>query len=151
MTGLSDTIVGTPSARVTSDDRAHHGHRADGIDVVHAAGLEQLAQRVGHEAVAAVAAVVRADAHVAVAAQLLLEDDPLPGAAADDAGDPHAARRETLGDGMHDRRADAAADADGMAGVDELRGAAQRSGDVGDGVTDPQRARGRSWSCPRPG
>jgi hypothetical protein len=43
----------------------HHRHRADGEDLVDAAGLAQLLERLGHEAVPAVAAVVRADDHVA--------------------------------------------------------------------------------------
>ena len=119
--------------------------------MVDAAGLEQLPQLVGDEAVAAVGAVIRADAHVAVAAQLLLEDDPLLRPAADDAGDLHAAGSQALGQGVDDGGAHAAADADGVARVDELGGAAQRAGHVPDGVTDLHARRGRSWSCPRPG
>ena len=96
-------------------DGAHHGHRPDRVDVVDAARLEHVAQLIGDEAVAAVGAVVGADADVAVAAQLVLEDDPLPGPAADDAGDLHALGREALGHGVHDRGAHAAADAHGVA------------------------------------
>ena len=89
---------------------------------------------------AAVAAVVGADHHVAVPAQLLLHDHPLPRATADDRRDPHARGGQALGDGMHDRGADAAADAHGVAGLDELRGLAQRPRDIGDGVARPASA-----------
>ena len=47
---------------------------------------------------------------------------------------PRAA--QALGQGVDDGGADAAADADGVAGVDEFGGSAQRTGDVADGLAD---------------
>ncbi len=89
---------------------------------------------------APVGAVVGADAHITVATQLLLEDDPLAGPPADDAGHLDAAGGEPLGHGMHHRRAHAAANADGMTALDELGRLAQGTGDVLDGVPDLQHA-----------
>ena len=111
------------------------GTGPDGVDVVDAARLEHLAQLVGDEAVAPVRAVVGADADVAVAAQLVLEDDPLARPAADDAGDLDALRGQPLGEGMDDGRAHAATHADGAASVDELGGPAERPRHVADDVT----------------
>src|SRR5450830_165553 len=65
----------------------HHRYRTDGVDLIDATGLTQLLESLGHEAVAAIAAVIGAHDHVAARPQLLLADDPLLGAAADDARD----------------------------------------------------------------
>ena len=121
------------------DHRAHHRHRADGIDDVDAARGQRVFGGVGHKAVPAVAAVVGADDHLAQPAQLRLEDDPFLGAAADDAEHGHAAAVQALGDRMHHRGAHAAADAQRAARGDQLRGVAERPGDVGNGLARLQR------------
>ncbi len=96
----------------------------------------QVLERLGHEAVPPVAAVVGAGDHLARPAQLVLEDDPLLRPAADHARDLHAALRESHGDRVDDRRPDAAPDAHGVTGFDELGLAAQRPRDVLDPFTD---------------
>ena len=66
---------------------------------------------------AAVTAVVRANHDVAVEAPVPSQKSPIPcESSADDAGDAHAASLQTLRDGMHDGHADAAADAQRVAG-----------------------------------
>ncbi len=131
--------MGTLYGRRERRDRTHHRDGPDRVDLRHAAGVERVLERVGDEAVAPVAAVVRADDDVAVAAQLLLEDDPLARPAADDARDLHALRGEALGDRVDHRGPHAAAHADRVAVVDELGGPAERAGDVRDRVADLER------------
>ena len=81
-----------------------------------------------------VAAVVGAGDHLAEARQLLLEDDPLAGAAADDARDANAASRERLRDRVDDRRSDTTAHEDSVARLDQLRLVSQRTGHIRDRV-----------------
>ena len=117
-------------------DGLHHRHRADGVDGVDAARVEDVLEGLGHEAVAPVGAVVGAGDDVAQRAQLVLQDDPLLRAAADDAGDVHAALGQGLDDRQQHGRADAAADAHGVPGREEVGLGAQRTGDVLDGLAD---------------
>ena len=72
MIALSDTVVGTPYRRVSSETAPHHGGEPDGVHGVHAACLEQVPEGPGHEPVSAVGAVVRAGDDVARLAQLRL-------------------------------------------------------------------------------
>src|SRR5450759_2666486 len=117
----------------------HHRHGADCEDLVDAAGLAQVLQGFGHETVAAVAAVVGANDHFATSAQLVLADDPLLGAATNDARDRHAACRQGLRDGVYNRGPNAAADADGVPALEQLGRVAQGPGDVRDRVADLKR------------
>ena len=71
------------------DARAHHRHGTDGDDEVGVLVVDDVAQRLGHEAGAAVAAVVGADDElVAVLAEAVLPEHEVLGAEADDAGGP---------------------------------------------------------------
>ena len=86
-----------------------------------------------------VAAIVGADNDLAQLPELGFEDDPLFGAATDDAehGDPAAL--QALGNRMHHRRAHAASNAQGAARGNELRRVAEWPGDVRNGLTRLER------------
>ena len=132
MIGLSETTVGTLERPRDRGHGPHHRHRADGVDRGDAAARERVREGLGDESRPAVAAVVGAGDDRAAGSQLRLEDHPLAGSAADDARDGDAATGQLLGDRQDDRRADPAADADGVAGLDEVGRPAERAGDVRD-------------------
>jgi hypothetical protein len=113
-------------------DGPHHRHGPDRVDRVHATGGQRVRQCLGDEARPAVAAVVGAGDDRAGRRQLSFEDDPLAGAASDDARDGDAPPLELLGDRQDHRRAHTAADAYGMARLDQIGRPPQRTGDVRD-------------------
>ena len=119
--------------------RAHHRHRPDGIDDVHFFRRENFLCRVRHKTFAAIAAVIRANDNFAVALKFVFKNHPFLGAAADDARHLHAALFQTLRDGMHHGRADAAADAQRVAARNHFRRMAERSGDIADEIAGIQR------------
>ena len=116
-------------------DRPHHRDRTDRVDGVDPTGLQDVLEGLGDEAGAAVAAVVGAGHDLACRGELLLEDDPFARSAADDARHANATAIQLLGDRQDHGRPDPAADADGVAVLDQVGRATQRAGDVGDRVT----------------
>ena len=81
-----------------------------------------LLERLGDEALAAVGAVVGADMHSSGRAHLVLQDEEVLGAGADDDDDLVAGLLHALGDGVQHGDPDAAADADDLAELLDVRG-----------------------------
>ena len=119
------------------DDELHHDQRADGDDeVVLVAGGHQLVQRSGDDALGAVAAVVGHDAQfVAASVELVLKDEQIFIAEADDAVDGAALVVQLLGNGQGDGAAQSAANDSGILEACDVAGAAQRAGEGGQGIT----------------
>ena len=113
---------------------------------------DQLLERVDHEALAAVAAVVGGDRSSSlIAPDLLLEDDQLLVAAAEDRDHVVAGLVHGLGGRVGDRRPDAAADDHDRAVGLDVRRLAQRPDQVEEGVAGA-RAGSAAWSsCRSPG
>ena len=119
-------------------DETHHDHRADGDDLVVAvAGVDELAQLVGHEAFGAVGGVVGGDVQVGDGAQFVLEDEERFRTHAHDDVGGDAVLVEPLHLRIDGGDADTAAHEDKPFGaallvrqVDELGGTAEGSGDV---------------------
>jgi hypothetical protein len=120
-------------------DGPHHGDRADGVHGVDAARLDDVLERLGDEAVPPIAPVVGARDDLARAAQLVLEDDPLLRAAADDARHLHPGLGQPEGDGVDDRGPHSAPDAHGVPGLDELGRPPEGAGHVLDRFPDLER------------
>ena len=135
MIALSETVVGIPYGRVSSATARIIGTGP----TAKTASIEPASQTSLSASVTnpwpAVAAVVGADDDLAGRPQLVLEDDPFAGAAADHARDLDAASMELLGDREDHRGADAAADADHPALVDQVGRPSERPGHVADHVT----------------
>ena len=122
------------------DDKLHHDQRADGDDeVVLVTGGHQLVQRSGDDALGAVAAVVGHDAQlVAASVELVLKDEQIFIAEADDAVDGAALLVQFAGNGQRNGAADAAAhDADLLQALG-LGGTAQRADEIVDAVARVQ-------------
>ena len=122
------------------DHELHHDQRADGDDqVVLVAGGHQLVQGGGDHTLGAVAAVIGHDAQlVAAGLELVLEDEQILAAEADDAVHHAALLVQLLGDGQSDGAAHAAADDADLLQALHLGGAAQRAHKIVDALAHLQ-------------
>ncbi len=115
----------------------HHDGRSDGDHLVghgvSVLALAELLQRIGHQALAPVGAVVRDDDDlVRDGPHLILEDDQVLGPGPDDGDDLVARLLVGLHDRMHGRNADAAAHADNRPYLLDVGGASERPKEDGD-------------------
>ena len=115
-------------------DELHHDDRTDGDDfVVTVARLDERLQSVRDEALFSVAAVVRHHLqHARRGAELLLEDDEVLVAEADDGVHFRALRVQLFGDGVRDGAADAAAHDRDFMQPRGVRGLAERADEIVD-------------------
>ena len=129
-----------------ASDGAHHGDGTDGKHEVElAAAGEELVELGGDQALLAVGAVVGEDVRLgAGGADLVLEDDHVAAARAFNKYDVVAGVFEGVGGGEGHGGADAAGEDDGDAVVGDLRGAAERTDNVEDGVAGLQTVEQRS-------
>jgi hypothetical protein len=134
MIAFSDTMVLTPKGRVVSTQACIIG--SGPMAITRSGGpLQHLLQRGGHEARAAVAAVVGADDEVvAVAGEPLLPEHQVLVAKADDAGGAVAGLLEGAQLREDRRDAEAAADQHHVADLVDMLRQAERADEVGEGV-----------------
>ena len=118
------------------DDKLHHNQRSDGDNLVKVGTIHNLLlQRGGDNALLAVGAVIGHDDElIAAGAELVLENDQILVAEADNAGDLGTLLMQCLGHGQRNGTADAAADHTDVLQALNLGGLAQRADEVMHGL-----------------
>jgi hypothetical protein len=132
-------MVGTPNSLVKQGNELHHRHGADGNDLIDPSLLQEFLEHFGHEALAAVAAIVGADVQfMGSKAHLVFEDEQTLVAGPDDGRHVATGFLHAPGDGMQHRHARSAANADHVLATLDVRGLTQGADDVLVGVANLQ-------------